>query len=78
MVMANGRHFEIRYVFRGERRVFIQPDSTMSDSDAWFYACLHARIGVQHNLSNLRTELEALQQHAERSQLRLVKWEELP
>ncbi|EPJ85073.1 hypothetical protein CFII64_12848 [Pseudomonas sp. CFII64] len=50
----------------------------MSDSDAWFYACLHARIGVQHNLSNLRTELEALQQHAERSQLRLVKWEELP
>ncbi|HEX8594589.1 MAG TPA: DUF6555 family protein [Pseudomonas sp.] len=76
--MASGRHFEIRYVFKGERRIFVQPDTTMNDSDAWFYACLHARIGVQHNLAGLRTELEALKQHAERAQLINVKWEELP
>ncbi|WP_426138975.1 DUF6555 family protein [Pseudomonas sp. DWP3-1-2] len=76
--MASGRHFEIRYIFKGEHKLFVQPDTTMSDSDAWFYACLHARIGVQHNLSELRTELEALQQHAERGQLHSVKWEELP
>lgn len=76
--MANGRHFEIRYIFKGERKLFVQPDTTMTDSDAWFYACLHARIGVQYNRSNMPTELEALQQHAEQAQLKNVEWEELP
>jgi hypothetical protein len=78
IAMANGRYFEIRYMFKGERKLFVQPDSAMTDTDAWFYACLHSRIGVQHNLSALRTELQALRQHAERAELVDVRWEELP
>lgn len=76
--MAIGRHFEIRYRIHGKRKLFVQPDSRMTDTDAWYYACLHAGIGVLHNLSLVREEIIALKQHAERSGLTEVVWEELP
>lgn len=76
--MAIGRHFEIRYRFRGERKLFMQPDTQMTDADAWYYACLHAGIGVLHNLSLARDEIHALTQHAERLGLTDVIWEEMP
>lgn len=76
--MAVQRFFEITYRFKEERQTFIQPDRTMSDSDAWYYACLHARIGVLHNTSDDRSEQAALEQHAMRNRLSDVQWEELP
>ena len=76
--MAISRNFEIRYRIHGQKKMFVQPDSRMTDTDAWYYACLHAGIGVLHNLSPPREEIVALRQHAERSGLSDVIWEELP
>jgi hypothetical protein len=50
----------------------------MTDADAWYYACLHARIGVLHNVPHGRPELLALEKHAQRFGLSEVSWEELP
>jgi len=72
------RFFQVHYCFREERQTFIQPDRTMSDADAWYYACLHARIGVLHNVPHGRPELLALEKHAQRFGLSDVFWEELP
>lgn len=72
------RFFQIHYCFKGERRTFIQPDRTMTDADAWYYACLHARIGVLHNVPDGRPELLALERHALRFGVSQLYWEELP
>ena len=72
------RFFQIHYCFREERQTFMQPDRTMNDADAWYYACLHARIGVLHNLPDGRQELVTLERHAQRYGLHDVWWEELP
>lgn len=40
------RHFEIRYRLKNTEHVFVQPDSHMTDADAWYYACLHAGVGL--------------------------------
>jgi hypothetical protein len=77
-VMAAQRFFQIHYCFSKERQTFIQPDRAMSDADAWYYACLHARIGVLHNVSHGRPEVVALVRHAHRFGLSEVYWEELP
>jgi hypothetical protein len=73
--MTIARHFEIRYRLNGERKMFVQPDSRMSEADAWYYACLHAGIGVLHNRPSLRDETTALKQHAERAGVTEVIWE---
>jgi len=75
--MAVQRFYQIHYCVREETRTFVQPDRSMSDADAWYYACLHARIGVLHNLPDGRPELVALERHAQRFGLNGVWWEEL-
>lgn len=75
--MAIARHFEIRYLFHGEQKLFMQHDSDMTDADAWYYACLHAGIGVITSVSASGEEIVSLMQHAERSGLTDVIWEEL-
>ncbi|WP_268800045.1 DUF6555 family protein [Pseudomonas huanghezhanensis] len=76
--MAVQRFFQITYRLGEERKIFIQPDQTMTDADAWFYACLHARIGVQHDMLAAPDELGVMIQHAKRFELSEVRWEELP
>lgn len=76
--MAVQRFFQIHYCFSKVRQAFIQPDQAMSDADAWYYACLHAKIGVLHNLPHGRPELLALVRHAQKFGLTEVEWEELP
>ncbi|MCD5974204.1 hypothetical protein KDX24_23525 [Pseudomonas sp. CDFA 550] len=74
--MAVSRHFEIRYRIHGQVKLFVQIDSQMTDTDAWYYACLHAGIGVLHNQSPPPEEIILLRHHAERSGLTDVSWQE--
>ncbi|MET0123948.1 MAG: DUF6555 family protein [Pseudomonas caspiana] len=74
--MAIRRHFEIRYRIHGQMKLFVQTDSQMTDSDAWYYACLHAGIGVMHDLTPPSEEIVVLKHHAERSGLTDVSWQE--
>ncbi|WP_231667258.1 DUF6555 family protein [Pseudomonas quasicaspiana] len=74
--MAVSRHFEIRYRIHGQVKLFVQIDSQMTDTDAWYYACLHAGIGVLHYLSPPPEEIILLRHHAERSGLTDVSWQE--
>nr|GEZ29318.1 hypothetical protein [Tanacetum cinerariifolium] len=66
ILMSGQRIFRIHYRFLGEHRVFLQPDSELNEADAWYYACLHAGIGVLHNVSKTREELSALIAHGRR------------
>jgi hypothetical protein len=75
--MPTGLHFKIRYLMRGESRAFLQADSKMTDADAWYYACLHAGIGVLPNISPPCDEITALMQHARKSGMTNVQWEQL-
>ena len=74
--MSGQRIFRIHYRFLGEQRGFLQPDSALNEVDAWYYACLHAGIGVLHNLSKTREELTALIAHGRRYGLTDVRWGE--
>lgn len=74
--MSDQRIFRIHYRFLDEQRVFLQPDSVLEEADAWYYACLHAGIGVLHNLSKTREELTALITHGRRNGLTDVRWGE--
>jgi hypothetical protein len=76
ILMSGQRIFRIHYRFLGEHRVFLQPDSELNEADAWYYACLHAGIGVLHNLSKTREELSALIAHGRRYGLTAVRWAE--
>jgi hypothetical protein len=76
ILMSGQRIFRIHYRFLDEQRVFLQPDSALNEADAWYYACLHAGIGVLHNLSKTREELTALIAHARRYGLTAVRWAE--
>jgi len=72
------RHFEITYCMNGSRRKFVQPDTHMTDEDAWYYACLHAGVGLLYGEDNVQDNHAKLLDHAEKSDLADVKWEELP
>jgi hypothetical protein len=72
------RHFEITYCFKQNRLDFIQPDSHMTDEDAWYYACLHAGIALLYGENHSQQNHSALREHAEKSGLTDVKWVELP
>jgi hypothetical protein len=72
------RHFEITYCLNKSRRMFVQPDSHMTDEDAWYYACLHAGLALFHGDENAEGYHAKLLEHAEKHELTDVKWEELP
>lgn len=74
----HARHFEITYSFKDSRRKFVQPDSHMTDEDAWYYACLHAGVGLVYGENDARRSEVQLREHAEQSGLAQVTWEELP
>ena len=67
------RHFQITYRLNDSRRVFVQPDTHMTDEDAWYYACLHADIGVFYGDGSEQPRV-----YAEEAGLTEVRWEELP
>jgi hypothetical protein len=66
--------FEIHYSFEGQHRNFFQPDTAMTDVDAWYYACLHAGIAMLHTLSVQRVELASLVEYAGRAGVSAVRW----
>ena len=76
--LMRSRHFEITYCLNGSRRKFVQPDTHMTDEDAWYYACLHAGVGLLYGEDNVQDNHAKLLDHAEKSDLADVKWEELP
>ncbi|MFL1526791.1 DUF6555 family protein [Pseudomonas sp. O230] len=76
--MTRARHFQINYCFKKTRQMFIQPDSHMSDDDAWYYACLHAGVGLLYGEHHDQQNHLQLRAHAEKSDLTHVTWEELP
>lgn len=76
--MMRSRHFEISYCLNDTRRMFVQPDSHMTDEDACYYACLHAGVGLLYAENGIQQNGEQLREHAEKSGLTQVKWEELP
>jgi hypothetical protein len=75
--MRDQRLYQIHYQLKNAPISFFQPDRNMTDADAWHYACLHAGIGVLHNLANGQDELLILIRHAKRLGLEGVWWEEL-
>ncbi|WP_123407361.1 DUF6555 family protein [Pseudomonas frederiksbergensis] len=72
------RHFEIRYRLKNTQHVFIQPDLHMTDADAWYYACLHAGVGLLYEMDCDQQNYGALSSHAQSAGLTQVRWEELP
>lgn len=72
------RHFEITYSFKDSRRMFVQPDSHMTDEDAWYYACLHAGVGLPYGVNDAQQNDAQLREHAEKTGVTHVSWEELP
>lgn len=72
------RHFEITYCLKDSRQKFVQPDSHMTDEDAWYYACLHAGVGLLYGEDDAQRNGELLLEHAEKEGLTQVAWEELP
>ncbi|MHC8287279.1 DUF6555 family protein [Pseudomonas sp. XS1P51] len=76
--MTCARHFQITYSFNKTRHVFVQQDSHMSEEDAWYYACLHAGVGLLYGEIHTQQNGAQLREHAEKSGLTQVKWEELP
>ncbi|AKV08337.1 hypothetical protein B723_18785 [Pseudomonas fluorescens NCIMB 11764] len=76
--LMRSRHFEITYCLNGSRRMFVQPDVHMTDEDAWYYACLHAGVGLLYGEDVAQQNGAQLRGHAEKSGLTHVKWEELP
>ncbi|MVV52306.1 hypothetical protein EJA72_29350 [Pseudomonas sp. PB120] len=76
--MPGLKHFQITYCLHANAQVFVQFDSHMSDEDAWYYACLHAGIGLAY-AQNISDQSHAtLREHAERCGLTEVKWRALP
>ncbi|SDO15242.1 hypothetical protein SAMN04489798_2170 [Pseudomonas arsenicoxydans] len=71
------RHFEIRYRFNNTQHVFVQPDSHMTDADAWYYACLHAGVGLLYEMDCDQHNHETLREHAQGAGLTQVRWKGL-
>ncbi|WP_315975566.1 DUF6555 family protein [Pseudomonas sp. 14P_8.1_Bac3] len=76
--MMRSRHFEITYCLNESRRLFVQPDSHMTDEDAWYYACLHSGVGLLYGEENVEDDHARLLDHAKKAGLTDVRWEELP
>lgn len=76
--MTRPRHFQITYCLSTTRKVFVQPDSHMTEEDAWYYACLHSGVGLAYGEDLLGDVPALLREHAEKSGLTKVSWEELP
>lgn len=76
--MTRPRHFQITYHYSNTRRLFIQPDTHMTDADAWYYACLHAGVGLVYGEYCAPDDHLRLREHALSSGLTQVSWEELP
>jgi hypothetical protein len=76
--MIHRRHFQFTYSLKKSRHIFVQPDSHMTDADAWYYACLHSGIGLSYEENHDHQNEEALRVHAQASGLMQVSWEELP
>ncbi|MHC8314885.1 DUF6555 family protein [Pseudomonas sp. LB3P31] len=71
-------HFQITYRLNDARRVFVQPDSHMTDADAWYYACLHAGVGLAYGEDPGSQGLAELRAQAHQCGLTEVRWEALP
>jgi hypothetical protein len=76
--MNRPRYFEIKYHFKRTQHIFVQPDSHMTDTDAWYYACLHAGVGLRYEMDCAQQDIGALREHAQESGVTQVRWEELP
>lgn len=76
--MTRARHFQITYGFNKTRHIFVQPDFHMTDEDAWYYACLHAGVGLLYGEDHAQQNHALLREHAQKSGLTDVYWEELP
>ncbi|MHC8366723.1 DUF6555 family protein [Pseudomonas sp. ZT5P21] len=72
------RHFEITYRLNKSRRVFVQPDSHMTEEDAWYYACLHAGVDFFYGENDAEDNHARLLKYADQHDLTDVNWEELP
>jgi hypothetical protein len=75
--MIRPRHFEIRYCLNDKKQVFVQPDSHMTDADAWYYACLHANIELLYAFIHEQS-FDAFRERAQELGVTKVRWEELP
>lgn len=71
-------HFQITYRLNDARQVFVQPDSHMTDADAWYYACLHAGVGLAYGDDPAQQGLAELRAQAQKCGLTDVRWEALP
>nr|WP_314531190.1 DUF6555 family protein [uncultured Pseudomonas sp.] len=71
-------HFQITYRLNDARQVFVQPDSHMTDADAWYYACLHAGVGLAYGDDPDQQGLAELRAQAQKCGLTDVRWEALP
>ena len=71
-------HFQITYRLNDARQVFVQPDSHMTDADAWYYACLHAGVGLAYGEDPAQLGLGELRAQAQKCGLTDVRWEALP
>ncbi|WP_456362285.1 DUF6555 family protein [Pseudomonas syringae] len=76
--MKELRCFQICYHLGNVLQTFIQPDSHMTDGDAWYYACLHARVELVYSERHSQTDIDALQRNAQKAGLSRVTWVELP
>jgi hypothetical protein len=50
----------------------------MTDEDAWYYACLYAGVDLLYGEIHSEHHDAQLREHAEKSGLTQVRWEELP
>ncbi|AWM91778.1 hypothetical protein DJ564_13575 [Pseudomonas sp. 31-12] len=76
--MTRPRYFQITYGFNKTRHIFVQPDSHMTEADAWYYACLHSGIGLSYGDNHDQQNFDAVRSHAQEHGLIQVNWEELP
>ncbi|VVN09588.1 hypothetical protein PS645_03720 [Pseudomonas fluorescens] len=76
--MTRPRHFQITYSLSKTRRIFVQPDTHMTDEDAWYYACLHSGVGLLYGELYPQEDHARLVEHANSAGLTEVYWEELP
>lgn len=65
ILMNRHRHLEIRYHFKRTQHIFIRADSHLTDTDACYYACLHAEVGLRYEMDGDQHDIGALREHAQ-------------
>jgi hypothetical protein len=71
--MSNDEHFEIHYQLRGEPRHFSHPTNRLSESEALYFATLHAGVAkMDGNVFAGPVRLAIVQ--AERLGITKVRW----